>query len=109
MARADAALTHPSAVCGDATAAFVVAVAHAVAHGDGARAAYDAALGWARWAGAEPSVVTALEAAADRAPICDQESQGWVLHALQNAFNELLHAPSLEAGVVRTGDVIAVV
>jgi hypothetical protein len=32
--------------------------------------------------------------------VCDGESQGWVKVALQNAFYELLHAPSLEEGVV---------
>ena len=34
--------------------------------------------------------------------MCDGESQGWVKIALQNAFYELLHAPSLEEGVVAT-------
>ena len=33
LARQDASLTHPSPVCGDATAAFVVALAHAVRSG----------------------------------------------------------------------------
>jgi hypothetical protein len=34
--------------------------------------------------------------------VCDGGEQGWVRVALQNAFFELLHAPSLEEGVVRT-------
>jgi alkylation response protein AidB-like acyl-CoA dehydrogenase len=42
LARADSALTHPHPVCGDSVAAYVIAVAHAVAHGD-ARGAYEAA------------------------------------------------------------------
>jgi ADP-ribosylglycohydrolase/fructose-1,6-bisphosphatase/inositol monophosphatase family enzyme len=102
LARRDAALTHPHPVCGDATGAYAVAVAHAVQRGDGAEAAYEAALGWARSAGAQTTVVQALERARQEAPACDALSQGFVLIALQNAFYELLHAPSLEAGVVRT-------
>ena len=46
-ARADSALTHPHPVCGDAVAAFVVAVRHALRHGDGPAAAFDAAVAWA--------------------------------------------------------------
>jgi ADP-ribosylglycohydrolase len=34
--------------------------------------------------------------------VCDGDSQGWVLIALRNAFFELLHAESLETGVVNT-------
>jgi len=101
LARQDASLTHPNPVCGDATAAFVVAIAHAVARGDGPRPAYEAALGWAR-AAAEPSVTRVLEAAVEEAPVCDARQVGWVLIALQNAFHELLHAESLEQAVVRT-------
>jgi ADP-ribosylglycohydrolase/fructose-1,6-bisphosphatase/inositol monophosphatase family enzyme len=102
LARGDSALTHPHPVCGDAAAVFVVAVGHAIHHGAGARDAYDAAMGWARAAGAQAPVVRALEAARSEAPACDGEKQGWVLIALQNAFHELLHAQSLEAGVVAT-------
>ncbi|HEY7509254.1 MAG TPA: inositol monophosphatase family protein [Vicinamibacteria bacterium] len=101
-ARADAALTHPHRVCGDATAAFVVGLAHAVRTGDGPRGAYEAAARWAREAGAEASVQGALGAAQSAAPRCDGSNQGWALIALQNAFYELLHAPTLEEGVVRT-------
>jgi len=101
MARKDSSLTHPHPVCGDAVAAFVIAGAHAIRTGEGARAAYQAALVWARQdAGAE--VVARLEAAPGAAPVCDGESMGWVLIALQNAFHELLNAKSLEEGVIRT-------
>jgi ADP-ribosyl-[dinitrogen reductase] hydrolase len=98
-ARADSALTHPHPVCGDAVAAYVVAVADAVAHGD-ARHAWSASLAWARGAGAQAPVVEALLAAEHGPRAADGENQGWVLIALQNAFHDLLHAPGLEAGVV---------
>jgi ADP-ribosylglycohydrolase/fructose-1,6-bisphosphatase/inositol monophosphatase family enzyme len=103
LARQDSSLTHPNPVCGDAAAAFVVAVAHAVREGDGPRATWRAAVEWAAGAGAARLVLEALEAAeADEPPACDRGSEGWVKVALQNAFHELLHAPSLEEGVVAT-------
>jgi ADP-ribosylglycohydrolase/fructose-1,6-bisphosphatase/inositol monophosphatase family enzyme len=102
LARQDSSLTHPNPVCGDAAAAFVVAVAHAIREGDGPEGAWRAAVEWAAGAGAARLVVESLEAARLAAPVCDGESQGWVKVALQNAFHELLHAPSLEEGVVAT-------
>jgi ADP-ribosylglycohydrolase/fructose-1,6-bisphosphatase/inositol monophosphatase family enzyme len=102
LARQDSSLTHPHPACGDAAAAFVVAVAHAVREGDGPEGAWRAAFDWATGKGAVRLVVEALEAARLAPPVCDGESQGWVKVALQNAFHELLHAPSLEEGVVTT-------
>ena len=102
LARQDSSLTHPNPVCGDAAAAFVVAVSHAIREGDGPEGAWRAAAGWAASAGAARLVVEALEAARLAPPVCHGESQGWVKVALQNAFYELLHAPSLEEGVVAT-------
>jgi ADP-ribosylglycohydrolase/fructose-1,6-bisphosphatase/inositol monophosphatase family enzyme len=102
LAATDGVLTHPNPVCRDATAAYVVALAHAIGEGLGPSAAYEAALRWAREASAEPPVIEALDLAAVSAPACEGDSQGWVLIALQNAFYELLHAATLEAGVVTT-------
>jgi fructose-1,6-bisphosphatase/inositol monophosphatase family enzyme/ADP-ribosylglycohydrolase len=99
LARQDSALTHSQPVCGDAAAALVVAVRHALEVGDGPEPAYRAALDWARSAAAPP-VAEALEAASTSPPPGDQPSTSLVLTALQSAFNELLHAPSLEEGVV---------
>jgi ADP-ribosylglycohydrolase/fructose-1,6-bisphosphatase/inositol monophosphatase family enzyme len=102
LARQDASLTHPHPVCGDATAAFVVALAHAVNVGGGAVAAWRSAVEWAESAGAALPVRERLAAARAEPPVCDGESQGWVLIALQNAFYELLHTGSVEEGVVAT-------
>jgi len=101
-ARADSALTHTHPVCRDSMAAFVVAAAHAVRSGDGPDAAYEAALTWSGAAAAHPSVIEALRAAREAPPVCDREHPGYVLIALQNAFFELLHAESLEHGIVAT-------
>jgi ADP-ribosylglycohydrolase len=101
-ARADSALTHPNPVCQEACAAFAVAIAHAIACGDGPRGAHDAALAWARTSSREPAVTAVLEAAATLPPQDFVKKQGWVLIALQNAFFRLRHAPTLEEGVVET-------
>jgi ADP-ribosylglycohydrolase/fructose-1,6-bisphosphatase/inositol monophosphatase family enzyme len=102
LARADSQLTHPNPVCGDAVAAYVAAIRHALLHGDGPEAAFRAALEAATTTGAVPSVIEALRQAEDGPPVCDGESPGFVLIALRNAFHELLRAESLEAGVVAT-------
>lgn len=101
LGRRDSALTHSHPVCRDAVAAFVVAASRAIARGGEPEAAYEAALAWARAAAATP-VTETLVRAASQAPRCDEGHIGWVLIALQNAFHELLHAPSIEAGVVAT-------
>jgi len=100
LARADARLTHPHPVCEQATAAFVIAIARAVC-GEGAAGAHAAALAWAEREGAA-EVVERLQAAREGAPVCDGDSQGWVLIALQNAFHELLHAAGPEQALVRS-------
>jgi ADP-ribosylglycohydrolase len=103
LARQDGSLTHPNPVCGDAAAAFVVAVGHAIREGDGPEGAFRAAEEWARRDGVALLVREALEAARHEAPVCDTRgSEGWVKIALQNAFHELVRAPSLEEGVVAT-------
>jgi ADP-ribosylglycohydrolase/fructose-1,6-bisphosphatase/inositol monophosphatase family enzyme len=101
-ARADAELTHPHPVCKDACAVYVAAVATAVGTGCSAEECYRAALAEAERSHAEPAVVRALEDARHGPPADYQTKMGWVLIALQNAFYQLLHAPSLEEGVVDT-------
>lgn len=96
-AREDSALTHPNPACVEACAAFVAAIAAAVAGAD-ARAALAAALAEAR----DAEVRAALEAARTSPPADFLTHQGLVTVALQNAFFQLLHAPSLEEGVVDT-------
>jgi ADP-ribosyl-[dinitrogen reductase] hydrolase len=101
-ARRDAQLTHPHPVCQAASAVFAVAVAAAIASGGDAQQTYAYALDWGRAAQLEPAVLQAIEAAVDAPPSDFMSHQGWVLIALQNAFFQVLHAPSLEAGVVAT-------
>jgi ADP-ribosyl-[dinitrogen reductase] hydrolase len=80
----------------------VTAIATAIAAGSSAQDCYQAALNEARRSSAAAPVAEALRGAAERPPDDYQSHQGWVLIALQNAFYQLLHAPSLEDGIVRT-------
>ena len=81
----------------------MAAVAAAVGAGAGPEAAYRAACDEAA-RGGEPSIVAALARAraSGRPKPSFSRNQGWVLVALQNAFHQLLHAPSLEEGVIDT-------
>lgn len=101
-ARADSGLTHPHQVCQDACAVFVAAIATAIAAGSSAQECYQAAQHEARRSAAVQPVVEALSQANERPPEDYQSHQGWVLIAIQNAFYQLLHAPTLEDGVVQT-------
>lgn len=101
-ARADAQLTHPNPVCQDASAVFAVTIARAVSGGSAPAVIADHALTWARAAGLHAEVVETLEAARTAPPADYQTQQGWVRVALGNAFWQLRHAPTLEAGVVDT-------
>jgi ADP-ribosylglycohydrolase len=101
-ARSDSRLTHPHPVCQDACAVLVAAIATAVAEGGPPEVCYQAALEEARRSSVGPPVVDVLQEAAKRPPEDYEMKQGWVLIALQNAFYQLLHAGSLEEGVVQT-------
>ena len=100
-ARADTLLTHPSRVCQDASAAYLVALAAVIRDGLDPSAAYELACDWDRRHGASPAITHAL-AAARTAPPAYQPSEGHVPIALQNAFYQALYAPSPEEGVVAT-------
>lgn len=101
-AREDSRLTHPHPVCQDACAVFVAALADAVGKGDTAQECYEAALHEAKQSNVQPGVQKALEDARHTAPANYTHDMGWVLIALQNAFYQLLHAPTLEDGVITT-------
>lgn len=100
-ARQDSGLTHPNRVCRESCAAYVRAIATALAGGD-AETCYAAALEEAKMGG-EEEVIAALKAAAAAPPEgIVGPRDGWVLTALQNAFYRLLHAASFEEALVET-------
>lgn len=98
----DATLTHPHPVCKDASAVYAVVLARAIRSGEEPRELYRFALEWSRASGVHESVREAIARAGSGPPADFTHRQGWVLTALQNAFWQLLDAPSFEAGVVDT-------
>ncbi len=101
-ARQDAALTHPHPVCLQANALFAGAIAYAVRSGCEPGELYRQILAWARETAVESALLTVIVGAAEAPPVDYTRQQGWVLIAFHNALWQLLHAPTLEAGVVDT-------
>jgi ADP-ribosylglycohydrolase/fructose-1,6-bisphosphatase/inositol monophosphatase family enzyme len=100
-AATDAALTHPHPLCRQAAAVYAIAIARAVATGEAPRDIYRYASEWTMGNCPEAFLRAALADAARKPPVYEHNS-GWVLVAFQNAFYQLLHAASLEEGVVQT-------
>jgi ADP-ribosyl-[dinitrogen reductase] hydrolase len=101
-AREDASLTHPNPVCLEANALFTMAIAHAIKIGPEPRALYNTVVGWANDIGVHRSLHAVIHAAAEEPPADVVRQQGWVLIAFHNALWQLLHAPTLEDGVIDT-------
>ena len=99
--RADTRLTHFNPVCEDASSAFIAALAAVIREGLDGKGAYRVACLWDEKHGSSPTVSAALRRAATEPP--DYLTHvGHVIVALQNAFYMVLHAPSMEEGVIRT-------
>lgn len=98
----DAAITHTSEICRQASAVYAVSIAHAVRHACPPEELHRNATRWAREARADQRLQKALEQAADEPPSDYLSNQGWVLVALQNVFWQLLHAESPEEAIVDT-------
>ena len=101
-AEADAALTHPNPVCLQVNALYAMAIATAIRENRTAQELHQSILAWARERHADASVLLAIQQGAFKAPEDYITQKGWVLVAFQNALYQLLHAPSLEEGVVDT-------
>src|SRR5665648_457043 len=101
-ARRDARLTHPHQITQDINALFVVALAHAIATGPSPQELYEFTREWAAANGVPEHAQAWLTTASQLPPKDYVYQQGWVRKALQNAFYQLLHASSLEEGVVQT-------
>jgi ADP-ribosylglycohydrolase len=101
-ARMDARLTHPSPVTQDANAAYVLTIARAIRVAETPAELHRFALWWVKDHKVDPAVIQAVEEAGTEPPPDFLTHQGWVIIALQNAFYQLLHAPSIEEGIVDT-------
>jgi ADP-ribosylglycohydrolase len=102
FAQMDAALTHPHPICLQTNSLFTMAIAEAVGQGKSAQQIYEDIKDWATAMNVEKPLMKAILDAADRRPADYIHQQGWVLIAFQNALYQLLHAKSLEEGVVDT-------
>ena len=97
-AREDSVLTHPNPVCVDACAAYVTAIAVAIA-GKNRDQMLEAALAETK----ERPVADAIRrGSGGEAPADFMKHQGWVLIALQNAFYQLFSAKNVEEAIVAT-------
>jgi ADP-ribosylglycohydrolase len=101
-ADADASLTHPNPVCRQVNMLYSMVIASAVRDGCGPAELYSRIKAWAGERAVDKSVAEAIQAAETKPPADFMRQQGWVLIAFQNALYQLLHAPSLEEGVVDT-------
>ncbi|HEY2595222.1 MAG TPA: inositol monophosphatase family protein, partial [Chloroflexota bacterium] len=101
-ARQDARLTHPHAVCQSASAVLAVTLAAAIREGLTPEQTHAFAVQWLRQDRANEALIRVVEAARREPPSDYLTQQGWVLIALQNSFYQLLHAATLEDGVVAT-------
>jgi len=101
-AQQDASLTHPHPVCLQANALFAKAIADAIGAKKGPQDLYRQIETWAAEMKVEAPLMKAIVDASTSPPPEYIRQQGWVLIAFQNALWQLLHAPSLEEGVVDT-------
>lgn len=115
IARNDSLLTHASPRCQQAVAVYTLTIAELVNSDyarrpdERARDAYRFAIRANDWAGGDISAVewiAGLLKDAQEKPTEDgrtaDSQQGWIKHGFQNAFYQLLHAPSFEEAIVRT-------
>jgi ADP-ribosylglycohydrolase/fructose-1,6-bisphosphatase/inositol monophosphatase family enzyme len=101
-AKQDAALTHPHPVCKQINALFATAVSHAVKTGESPQELYKDILKWAGILQVDASILNIIQSSQNEPPEDYIHHQGWVLIAFHNALYQLLHAESLEEGVVDT-------
>jgi ADP-ribosyl-[dinitrogen reductase] hydrolase len=102
FAQQDAALTHPHPVCLQANALITMAIADSISHSKSPEELYEDIKHRATEMRAEKPLLNAILNAADSGSVEYCHQRGWVLIAFQNALWQLLHAPTLEEGVVDT-------
>jgi ADP-ribosyl-[dinitrogen reductase] hydrolase len=102
-AQQDAAITHPHPICLQANALFAMTISHGICTDDVSPAEiYRKVLVWAEELRVGASLMDAIRDAESSPPADYVSKMGWVLIAFQNALWQLLHATSLEEGVVDT-------
>jgi ADP-ribosylglycohydrolase len=101
LAEQDSRLSHPHAYCQAACVVFTHAVARGI-RGASPEEVYENVVEFATSRPPLQWAVGVLREAKTTAPREYSAQQGWVRIALQNAFYQLRHSPSVEEGVVET-------
>ena len=102
LAAEDAAITHPNRICQQVNGLYATAIAEAIREGLSPTAVYDRMTVRAERWNVGQAIQERVEHAQTRRPPEYYHKMGWVLTAFQNALYELLHAPTLEEGVIAT-------
>ena len=102
LARQDAMLTHPHQVCVEVNTLYVLGLAHAIECGCDGAELFEYIRGLAIELEVGDAVMAAITDAASSPPPDFMYQMGWVLLAFQNALWQIVHAPSLEEGVVNS-------
>lgn len=100
LAAADASLSHPHAVCVAANQVFCFAISYALRTGATGPEVFETTLAFARATTSCTEVIPTLELARHELPADAFENMGWVRHALQAAFHQLLHERDFEQALV---------
>lgn len=98
----DALLTHPNPICLHVNALYVSMLAQAISGDPGPDNIYATLVSTAVDMGTHPIILEAIDRAGTAPPEDYMENMGWVITSFQNAIYQMLHAPSLEEGIVDT-------
>ena len=102
LAAEDAALTHPNRICQQVNGLYATAIAEAIREGFAPSTVYDRMAVRATQWNANQAIRERIDQAQTRRPPEYSHQMGWVLTAFQNTLYELLHASTLEEGVIAT-------
>lgn len=98
----DALVTHPNPICLHVNALYIWMITNAIKREVTPEHLYTEVVTMAVDMGAHPAILEAIDRAGTAPPEDFMENMGWVLIAFQNAIYQMLHAPSLEEGIVDT-------
>ena len=102
LAAEDATITHPNRICQQVNGLYATAVAGAIREGLAPEALHEQMAVRAEQWNVDRAIQDRIEQAQTRRPPEYMNQMGWVLTAFHNALYELLHAPTLEDGVIET-------
>ena len=102
LAAEDASLAHPNPICRQVNGLYASAIAEAIREGFVPKTVYERMAARAEQWKVDHAIRERIERAKTHRPPEYSRQMGWVLTAFQNGFYELLHARTLEEGVIAT-------